>query len=83
MCFPNARLSKYSTIATPALAVQEPSEPWFSIGGHHARKSTVAGKDTFAAFSLHLPAGKSQVQAWLIDMDEKAQGAYYVYVKKT
>ncbi len=44
MCFPDARRSKYSTIPTPAFAVHEPSSPWSSIGGHHSRRSTLAGR---------------------------------------
>src|SRR6266571_5372747 len=39
-CCPNARRSKYSIRPAPALAVQEPSASWSSIGEHHCRRST-------------------------------------------
>jgi hypothetical protein len=47
MCLLNARFSKYSIMPTAALAVQEPSLPWFSTGEHHFLKST-----DVSAFSL-------------------------------
>lgn len=50
--------------------------------GQEIVEKSIADNDTFTEFSLDLPRGNTQIQAWLINKDQKAQGAYYVYVKK-
>jgi hypothetical protein len=50
--------------------------------GQKIVEKAITDRDTFAAFSLELPAGNTQVQAWLIDENGKTRGAYYVYAKK-
>ncbi|WP_111708982.1 arylsulfatase [Lutibacter citreus] len=39
--------------------------------------------DNSAVFNVQLPAGPTNVKAWLIDIDGNEQGAYYIYVSKT
>ncbi len=50
--------------------------------GEAVVEKAITDQDIFAWFSLDLPAGDTQVQAWLIDRDDNALGAYYVYVKR-
>lgn len=38
--------------------------------------------DTYAEFTLELKHGDISVRAWLIDENDKKQGAYYVYVRR-
>ena len=61
--------------AIPAIKVK------LKVGQEVVEKS-ITDKDTFAEFSLDLSKGNTRIQAWLISKDQKAQGAYYLYVKK-
>ncbi|MCP4339605.1 MAG: sulfatase-like hydrolase/transferase, partial [Desulfobulbaceae bacterium] len=50
--------------------------------GEKIVEKAITNKDTFAEFTLDLAAGDTQIQAWLIDQNQNAQGAYYVYAKR-
>jgi arylsulfatase A-like enzyme len=42
----------------------------------------ITDHDKYAGFSVDLPAGHTQIQAWLLDRDQNTHGAYYVYVER-
>jgi len=50
--------------------------------GDRTMEKAITNQDAFAAFSVDLGAGATDVQAWLLDKDQNARGAYYVYVRK-
>ncbi|GLR19959.1 arylsulfatase [Portibacter lacus] len=45
-------------------------------------EKAVEGSEVGAEFIIDLPAGQTEVQAWLIDGEGNEQSAYYAYVKK-
>ncbi len=44
-------------------------------------EKAITDHDRYAEFLLDLPAGNTQVQAWLLDQDQNTHGACYVHVQ--